>query len=109
MLKEFARLLNRATRGADLAARWGGDEFMMLLVDCQPAQLPTILARLEGFSAEVQGRELPVRVAVGWKSYQPGDQVADLIEYADRMLYVNKGSAKKKETPALINELARTL
>lgn len=109
VLKEFARLLNRATRGADLAARWGGDEFMMLLVDCQPAQLPTILARLEGFSAEVQGRELPVRVAVGWKSYQPGDQGSDLIEYADRMLYVNKGSSKKKETPALINELARTL
>lgn len=96
VLKEFAKRLNRATRGSDLAARWGGDEFMMLLADCEPDQLPTILARLDGFSAEVHGRELPVSLAIGWKCYQPGDQVADLIEAADRMLYANKGSGKSQ-------------
>jgi len=98
VLKEFANRLHRATRGADLAARWGGDEFMMLLVDCEVAQLPAILARLDGFSLEVQGRELPVKLAVGWKSYQPGDQMSDLIERADRMLYVNKNASKKPES-----------
>ena len=98
VLKEFAKRLHRATRGADLAARWGGDEFMMLLVDCEVTQLPAILARLDGFSLEVQGRELPVKLAVGWKSYQPGDQMSDLIERADRMLYVNKSSSKKPES-----------
>lgn len=96
VLKEFAKRLNRATRGSDLAARWGGDEFMMLLADCEPDQLPTILARLEGFSAEVHGRELPVSLAIGWKCYQAGDQVPDLIEAADRMLYANKGSGKSQ-------------
>ena len=100
VLKEFAKLLNRATRGSDLAARWGGDEFMMLLVDCEPAQLPHILERFENFSVEVHGRELPVGLAVGWKSYQPGDQMSDVIERADRMLYLNKGAAKKHDQPA---------
>lgn len=95
VLKEFAKRLNRATRGSDLAARWGGDEFMMLLVDCEAAQLPGILSRLEGFNVEVHGRELPISLAIGWKVYQPGDQMADLIEHADRMLYLNKGAAKK--------------
>ena len=101
VLKEFAKRLNRATRGSDLAARWGGDEFMMLLVDCEPAQLPSILARLQGFEVAVHGRELPVSLAVGWKSYQPGDQMSDLIERADRMLYVNKGAAKMQDQPSL--------
>jgi diguanylate cyclase (GGDEF)-like protein len=101
VLKEFAKRLNRATRGSDLAARWGGDEFMMLLVDCEPAQLPSILARLEGFEVLVHGRELPVALAMGWQSYQPGDQMCDLIERADRMLYLNKGTAKKQDQPAL--------
>ena len=96
VLKEFAKRLNRATRGSDLAARWGGDEFMMLLADCEPAQLPTILARLEGFTVEVHGRELPVSLAIGWKSYQAGDRDSDLIEGADRMLYLNKGQAKSQ-------------
>jgi len=97
VLREFAKLLSRATRGSDLAARWGGDEFMMLLVDCEPSQLPSILGRLDGFSIEAQGRELPVAHAVGWKSYQTGEQVSELIEAADRMLYLNKGTAKKQE------------
>jgi diguanylate cyclase (GGDEF)-like protein len=100
VLKEFAKRLNRATRGSDLAARWGGDEFMMLLVDCEPAQLPSILGRLDGFSIEAQGRELPVAHAVGWKSYEPGDQMPQLIEAADRMLYLNKGTAKRQEPAA---------
>lgn len=100
VLKEFAKRLNRATRGSDLAARWGGDEFMMLLTDCDLAQLPQILARLEGFIVEVHGRELPVGLAIGWKSYQPGDLMANLIESADRMLYLNKGTAKNQANPA---------
>lgn len=98
VLKEFAKRLNRATRGSDLAARWGGDEFMMLLVDCEPDQLHIILERLDGFSIEAHGRELPVAFAVGWKSYERGDQLAELIEAADRMLYANKGASKKLES-----------
>ena len=107
VLKEFAKRLNRATRGSDLAARWGGDEFMMLLVDCEPAQLPSILGRLEGFSIEAHGRELPIAHAIGWKAYESGDQMAQLIEAADRMLYLNKGAAKKQEpAPPASPELA---
>ena len=98
VLKEFAKRLNRATRGSDLAARWGGDEFMMLLVDCEPPQLPAILARLDNFSIEAQGRELPIAHAVGWKSYQRGENMSELIERADRMLYVNKGESKKQDS-----------
>ena len=99
VLKEFAKRLNRATRGSDLAARWGGDEFMMLLVDCEPDQLHIILERLDGFSIEAHGRELPVAQAVGWKSYQHGEQMHELIEGADRMLYANKGASKKHDSP----------
>jgi len=109
VLKEFAKRLNRATRGSDLAARWGGDEFMMLLVDCEPPQLPTILARLDGFSIEAQGRELPVAHAVGWKSYQQGESMSDLIERADRMLYINKSASKKPDSAPSQPELASRL
>lgn len=100
VLKEFAKRLNHATRGSDLAARWGGDEFMMLLVDCGPDQLPTVLSRLEDFEVVVQGRELPVSLAIGWGSFQPGDEMSELIERSDRMLYTNKDATKTYD-PAL--------
>jgi diguanylate cyclase (GGDEF)-like protein len=100
VLKEFAERLHRATRGSDLAARWGGDEFMMLLVDCEPVQLPQILARLEGFEVLVHGRALPVALAIGWESYKSGDEMCDLLDRADRMLYLHKGAAKNPDQPA---------
>jgi diguanylate cyclase (GGDEF)-like protein len=111
VLKEFAKRLNRVTRGADLAVRWGGDEFMMILVDCEPAQIPAILARLQDFTVEVQGRELPISLAIGWKAYKSGDKVEDLIEGADRMLYLDKGSARKpsdQETASMAENAFRS-
>jgi GGDEF domain-containing protein len=55
--------LSNSTRGSDL---WGGDEFMMLLVDCEAEQLSRVLLRLEGFEVQVNGKTLPVSLAAGW-------------------------------------------
>jgi diguanylate cyclase (GGDEF)-like protein len=103
VLKEFAQLLSNSTRGSDGAARWGGDEFMMLLVDCEVEQLSRVLVRLEGFEVQVQGT-LPVSVAAGWKANEPGDRVEELMEAADRRLYDNKEIVKKRE-PAAVAEV----
>jgi len=56
VLKEFAQLLSNSTRGSDGAVRWGGDEFMMLLVDCEAEQLSRVLVRLEGLNSKCRGR-----------------------------------------------------
>jgi diguanylate cyclase (GGDEF)-like protein len=99
VLKEFAKCLSHATRGSDLAVRWGGDEFMLLLLDCEVQQLAVVMARLDGFSVEVNGKDQPVSFSVGWKSYQPGDRLEDLIERADRDLYTHKAAAKGLKEP----------
>ena len=94
VLKEFAKCLSHATRGSDLAVRWAGDEFMLLLLDCEVPQLSVVLQRLQGFAVEVHGKTLPVSFAVGWKAYEPGDTLEGLIEKADRDLYSHKATAK---------------
>jgi len=99
VLKEFAKYLNRSTRGSDLAARWGGDEFILLLLDCEVNQLSLILSRLDGLQVEFQGKVLPITFSVGWKAYKPGDQFDELIEEADRHLYTHKAEAKTPRTP----------
>jgi diguanylate cyclase (GGDEF)-like protein len=106
VLKEFAKRLNRSTRGSDLAVRWGGDEFLMVLLDCELNQLQPVLDRLEGFKVELNGREFPISLAVGWKAYEPGDCVADLIEKADKNLYLNKAKVKEKEEVRPVPALA---
>ena len=94
--------LSNSTRGSDL---WGGDEFMMLLVDCEVEQLSRVLLRLEGFEVQVNGKTLPVSVAAGWKAYEPGDRVEELIEAADRRLYYNKEIVKKREPAGGVAEV----
>jgi diguanylate cyclase (GGDEF)-like protein len=91
--------LSRSTRGSDLAARWGGDEFILLLLDCEVNQLTLILSRLDGLQIEFQGKVLPITFSVGWKAYEPGDQFDELIEEADRHLYEQKAGAKTPRTP----------
>jgi len=99
VLKEFAKYLSRSTRGSDLAARWGGDEFILLLLDCEVNQLSLILSRLDGLQIEFQGEVLLITFSVGWKAYEPGDQFDELIEEADRHLYEHKAAAKTPRTP----------
>jgi diguanylate cyclase (GGDEF)-like protein len=79
----------------------GGDEFMMLLVDCEVEQLSRALVRLEGFEVQVNGKTLPISVAAGWKAYERRDRVEELIEAADHRLYYNKEIVKGRE-PAVV-------
>lgn len=99
VLKEFAKCLSHATRGSDLAVRWGGDEFMLLLLDCEVPQLSVVFKRLEGFVVEVHGKTLPVSFSMGWKAYEPGDTLEGLIEKADQDLYSHKAAAKAPKEP----------
>ena len=99
VLQAFAKCLSRSTRSSDLAARWGGDEFMLLLLDCEANQLSLILSRLQGLQIELQGKVLPISFSVGWKAYEPGNQFEELIKEADRHLYEYKAAAKTPRTP----------
>lgn len=94
VLKEFAERLNRSIRGADLAVRWGGDEFMLLLVECNVQQLQRVLIRLQPFEAKSEKTSIPVSFAIGWREYQQGDKISDLLEGADRCLYRSKQAQK---------------
>ncbi len=102
VLKEFAQCLSHATRGSDLAVRWGGDEFMLLLLDCEVEQLSVVLKRLEGFAVEVHGKTLPVSFSLGWKAFEPGDTLEGLIEKADQDLYSRKAAAKLPKKPSTV-------
>ena len=65
-LKEFARRLTKATRGSDFAVRTGGDEFLVVLLDCPPEKVKLILSRLASFDLEIDGNRFYVSGSCGW-------------------------------------------
>lgn len=103
VLKEFAERLNRSIRGSDLAVRWGGDEFLLLLVDCNLSQLQHVLVRLAPFQVEIEKKKRLITFAAGWQEYTKGDTAAKLLERTDRNLYINKQTLKGKRRRAPVS------
>lgn len=103
VLKSFGEHLRKATRGSDVAARYGGDEFLALLPECKPGHVQYVLRRLEGVQAEVRGERLTVCYSAGWADYIPGESCDDLLGRADAALYVNKRTAKEQDKTSAVS------
>jgi diguanylate cyclase (GGDEF)-like protein len=93
ILKGFARHLNRAVRGSDIAVRLGGDEFLVILPECSPENVNLVLARLGDFEIEIGQDRIAVSSSRGWTQYQAGDTAEELIKRADDALYAHKAKA----------------
>jgi diguanylate cyclase (GGDEF) domain len=99
VLKEFAHRLNKSIRGADLAVRLGGDEFMVVLPDCTPNQVQRVLDRLRPCALEWSGMQFLIHFAAGWTDYQGSEALEELIARADSALYLDKKDRKASTAP----------
>jgi diguanylate cyclase (GGDEF)-like protein len=98
-LQEFANRLNKVIRGSDLAVRLGGDEFLVVLPECNLDQLKLVLERLGSLEIDWQGQKIPVTFSAGWKDYEMGDRPEEMLAAADEALYTGKRASKKTVPP----------
>ena len=97
VLKEFASRLTAAVRKSDLAARMGGDEFLVLLPECTTNHVETLLERLRPMATEYAGVKIPICFSAGWVGYEKGETTEHFLERADRTLYAEKRAARTRE------------
>jgi diguanylate cyclase (GGDEF)-like protein/PAS domain S-box-containing protein len=99
-LKRLSEVLKEQCRATDLAARYGGDEFGVLLVDGDPGMARQIAERIE--SALSNRREEPrLSASIGISIFpDDGRSVQDLLEAADRELYQRKRGTRGRVAPA---------
>lgn len=95
-LKMFSARLTSATRGSDLAVRLGGDEFLVLLPECQPGQVQHVLDRLAPLNFTVGERKVSLEFSAGWTDYQLGETAQQLLKRTDRALYAQKAIRKNQ-------------
>jgi diguanylate cyclase (GGDEF)-like protein len=98
LLKAFAERLSKATRGSDASARYGGDEFLVVLPECKPENVQAVLKRLEGIRVEIEGRGLSVALSAGWAELLAGESAKELLARADANLYANKRAKSAAQT-----------
>jgi len=102
LLVRFADRLQTCTRDADLVARQGGDEFLMLLGDLAPADaVPTaihVAQRIEAAMADpfhVLERAIDARGSIGISLFpRDAQDAASLMRQADAAMYRAKRSAR---------------
>jgi diguanylate cyclase (GGDEF)-like protein len=101
VLVRFAMVAREVLRQTDLIGRWGGEEFMVLLPDTDPAQLGLIgLDRLRERLARTQvsgaAADLRVRFSAGIACAVTGETTEQLMARADQALYQAKAAGRDR-------------
>lgn len=100
VLCRFAQVAQEVLRTTDVLARWGGEEFLVLLTDTTPEQGVRGIERLRERLAEVPALSSdPARriaFSAGVASFQVGETIEACIERADKALYRAKGAGRKR-------------
>lgn len=98
VLRETAARARAAVRRNDTVARWGGDEFIVLLEEVTEIALDNLRRRLrEEIEAPIyyEGRALRVGVSIGVAIYSDtGANLEDMVRMADRGMYEDKSRRK---------------
>lgn len=88
VLKDVAELISATVRPSDLLARWGGDEFIILL-DGEEKDGLTLSSRIREPLAD-QKRDIPISFSCGVASYRKGDDIVSITRRADKAMYQAK-------------------
>lgn len=107
VLKEFANRIRAAVRGADLACRYGGEEFVIVMpdtsADVAAAVAERLRASIEGRAFALRGSDLSLNVTA---SFGISSRIASietpeqLMKHADRALYEAKNSGRNRVVAA---------
>jgi diguanylate cyclase (GGDEF)-like protein len=93
VLREVARLVLANIRASDLACRYGGDEFVVVMPEASikgaTRKATQLLERLQGLHLEIRGVKLPrIQLSIGVAAFPDhGASDTELLQSADAALY----------------------
>lgn len=95
-LRVFASVLRESVRDNDLLARWGGEEFVLVLKDFQAEQAVTVLERIRTHLAgRLVGGSLPAFTAsFGVADNGDGGDFKEILDAADAALPAAKAAGR---------------
>jgi diguanylate cyclase (GGDEF)-like protein len=100
ILKEIARMLQSTLRQSDLIARYGGDEYILLLPNTAKEGGMSVAEKLRGLISKARPAGVPLTVSVGGAEDTMKDnaeqELQNLIRYAEGNLIVAKTNGKNQ-------------
>lgn len=106
VLREFALRIRKSIRNIDLACRFGGEEFVIVMPETDMAVATMVAERLrrriasEPFSVQQGNQNLDVTISIGLATLaEPGDNAATILKRADQALYRAKRDGRNRVVP----------
>ncbi|MFP0197470.1 GGDEF domain-containing protein [Pseudomonas sp. PHC1] len=100
VLKIIATVLRKRMRGNDFIARFGGEEFVLLLPATPPAVgaklLETLRAAIEACPFHFKGERVTITVSMGLAAFRPGEHSDLVLKRADQALYRAKNAGRNR-------------
>lgn len=100
VLEAVAQVLQRRLRASDLAVRWGGEEFLLLLKGCELDEARRIaedLRQAVAASPVAAGKlAIPVTISIGVSQFDGKESMDRLIGRADEALYAAKHGGRNR-------------
>lgn len=103
MIRHIGAIISSAIRNTDIAARYGGDEFIIMFTECSRDDALTVVQRVLRRVAEApvsyEGNRIATTLSAGISAFpEDGDNVRDLMAKADKALYESKHAGKNRVT-----------
>lgn len=96
VLTEFARVLRRHETISVLPCRYGGEEFAIILTDCDERNGLAVAERVRQSIVDTPWEHRRVTASFGVAEYQGPDGIERLIEQADQALYAAKTAGRNR-------------
>jgi two-component system cell cycle response regulator len=106
VLREFAIRIKKAIRGIDLACRYGGEEFVVVMPETDMAVATMVAERLrrriasEPFLIQQGASSIEVTISIGLAALGRDEDAAMLFKRADQALYRAKRDGRNRVVPA---------
>lgn len=110
VLRVFAERLRNELRAGDVAGRWGGEEFLIILPRTDHHDGSVLAERIRSATASelimADGQQIGVTISAGL-AVGPADSATTVIELADDCLYQAKAAGRNRTVSAVAHPAAR--
>jgi diguanylate cyclase len=100
VLKIIASVLRKRLRGTDFIARFGGEEFVLLMPSTVPVNglklLETLRAAIEACPFHFRGEPVTITLSIGLAAFKPGEHSDLVLKRADQALYRAKNAGRNR-------------
>ena len=110
LLKCAAEILKKTCREEDIIARWGGDEFVILLPGTSENAVAAISKRITKQCRKAYIKNVPLSIALGLVTWQEKRvDLADMLKEAEDNMYKQKLTESRSTKSAVLKALLKAL